>query len=266
MQQRPRIIEDILARGPQIVVNDRLDTESADIEPLKDAGMLVINFEDLGSGAKHADLVVNAIYPEDEMLPKHYFGHRYFVLRDEFVYAAQPEVRENVGSILLTFGGVDPNNFTSKVLEAIHGFCGERGIKITVVAGFGYRRFDSLEPFAGINVVKNAQNICDYMTNADIIFTSAGRTTYEVASLGVPCIVLAQNERETTHFFASREYGFENLGLGTAVSGGRILENFRHIVDSFQTRQHMSGLMKKADLKKGRARVKALINDVLEQI
>jgi spore coat polysaccharide biosynthesis predicted glycosyltransferase SpsG len=266
MQEQPNMVDEILVRSPHVVINDRLDTVPDDIVPLKNAGIAVINFEDLGDGAKHADLVINAIYPEEEIQPRHYFGHRYFVLRDEFVYAEQPRLRERVANVLLTFGGVDPNNFTRKVLESIYGFCIESGIKITVVAGFGYRRFDTLEPFAGIDVVRNAQNICEYMAQADVIFTSAGRTTYEAASLGVPCIVLAQNARETTHFFASDEHGFENLGLGAAVPDGKILESFRHIVDSFHIRQHMSVLMKKADLKNGRARVNAMVNDVLEQI
>jgi hypothetical protein len=78
--------------------------------------------------------------------------------------------------------------------------------------------------------------------------------------------VLAQNKRETTHFFASKEYGFENMGLGAGLSGAEILGNFRHIAESPQTRRHMSELMKKADLKNGRKRVNALINDILEQL
>ncbi|HIQ28910.1 MAG TPA: hypothetical protein EYH42_10520 [Sulfurovum sp.] len=61
------------------------------------------------------------------------------------------------------------------------------------------------------------------MLAADVIFTSAGRTTYEIASLGVPAIVLAQNERELTHFFASNEFGFLNLGLGYNVSKKTLL-------------------------------------------
>ncbi len=43
--------------------------------------------------------------------------------------------------------------------------------------------------------------IAKYMLNADIIFSSAGRTIYEIASISTPAIILAQNERELTHFF-----------------------------------------------------------------
>ena len=69
------------------------------------------------------------------------------------------------------------------------------------------------------------------MLEADLIFTSAGRTTYEVASIGVPTIVLAQNDRELTHFFASSEFGFINLGLGYNVSNELLLKEFIELVN-----------------------------------
>ena len=102
------------------------------------------------------------------------------------------------------------------------------------------------------------------MLQADLIFTSAGRTVYEVASIGTPAVVMAQNEREMTHFFASVEYGFSNLGLGYEVSDESIMIEFIRIVNSFESRKHMSDLMKKQDLKSGRKRVHKLIQDLIQ--
>jgi len=39
------------------------------------------------------------------------------------------------------------------------------------------------------------------MYNVDIVITSNGRTIYEVASVGTPCISISQNEREERHLF-----------------------------------------------------------------
>jgi len=264
MQCEADIVDDIRNMAPDIVINDRLDTTEHYIRALKVAGIKVINFEDLGSGAKYADLVINAIYPEKTVLPKHYFGHEYFILRDEFMLTTSREQAEQTRSVLLTFGGVDPNNYTRKVIEAIYGYCRERGIEITVVAGFGYTEYKSLEPYKDIRIFKNSMTIAEHIREADIIFTSAGRTTYEVASLCVPTIVLAQNERELTHFFASAEYGFLNLGLGTAVKEDEILMAFAGLVENHASRQCMSNLMAKADLISGRKRVLKLINDIAE--
>lgn len=265
LQGEDDILDDIRRINPHVVINDRLDSSLGYVKSLCDEGYKVINFEDLGPGARLADLVVNAIYPEKQVLPRHYFGHEYFILRDEFVLTPSRPVSEHVSRVLLTFGGVDPNNYTCKVIEAIHAYCAANSIEIAVVAGFGYCRYETLEPYPQVNIYRNSMTIAEHMNSADIVFTSAGRTTYEVASLQVPAIVLAQNERELTHFFASAEYGFLNLGLGTALSTEEVLNAFAGLVENHAARQYMSGLMAKADLASGRKRTLKLINDIVEQ-
>jgi CMP-N-acetylneuraminic acid synthetase/spore coat polysaccharide biosynthesis predicted glycosyltransferase SpsG len=264
MQQHSDILDDIRSINPDLIINDRLDTDKAYIAALKHLGLQVVNFEDLGDGAKEADLVINAIYPEKQILQNHFFGHDYFVLRDEFIYSRQKEAIGEVRNILVTFGGVDPNNYTKKVIETIYDYCNANRITITVIAGFGYKEYDSLGVFETIDVKKNVTNISQYMLEADLIFTSAGRTTYEIASIGTPAIVMAQNEREMTHFFASSEFGFLNLGLGYKLTDEELYKNFISLVDATESRKYMSNLMKKTDLKSGRKTVNRLIQNLME--
>lgn len=265
MQSSENIIDDIKEQSPDIIINDRLDTTDDYIEELKRLNLKVINFEDLGSGAKKADLVVNAIYPEKQVLKNHYFGHNYFILRDEFIYSSQIKVDQDVKNILITFGGVDPNNYTKKVIDTIYNYCVKQNIIITVIAGFGYYKYNSLQKYKEVNIKQNVTNISKYMLEADIIFTSAGRTTYEIASIGTPTIVLAQNERELTHFFASSEFGFLNLGLGYNISDKELFDNFIELVNSVDSRKYMNKLMKKINLKDGRKVVIKLIQDLIEE-
>ncbi len=265
IQENQNIIDDIKKLNPDIIINDRLDTDESYISKLKELKLKVINFEDLGDGAKKADLVINAIYPEKQVLKNHYFGHDYFILRDEFIYSKQKEINKKVTNILITFGGVDPNNYTKKVIETIYGYCQTNGISISVIAGFGYNKYETLEEFENIHVEKNVNNISKYMLEADLIFTSAGRTTYEIASTVTPAIVLAQNERELTHFFASSEFGFLNLGLGYNISNEELQKNFIELVESYESREYMSELMKKVSLKNGRKTVIKLIQNLIEE-
>lgn len=266
MQTQSAIVDDIKQLNPDVVINDRLDTSEQYIRSIKAAGIKTINFEDLGPGAHSADLVINAIYPEREVLPKHYFGHKYFILRDEFLLTPPREPSPQVKKVLLTFGGVDPNNYTRHVIESITDYCQSNDVEILVVAGFGYSHYETLTPYSHVKIIRNSTNIAELMREADVIFTSAGRTTYEAASLKVPTIVLAQNERELTHFFATAEHGFLNLGLGTAVSNKQILNAFESLSENFQSRQYASGIMAKADLHSGRQRVLKLINSIVEQV
>ncbi len=264
MQENEDIGDDIKRISPDIVINDRLDTELAYVSALKSLGIKVINFEDLGAGARKADLVINAIYPEKEILPHHYFGHQYFILRDEFLFSEPRTVSKKVSRVLLTFGGVDPNNYTRKVLESIYDYCLQNSITLSVVAGFGYRDYHTLKKFTHITVHKNAVDIAEHMKQADIIFTSAGRTVYEIASLHIPAVVLAQNERELSHFFASEAYGFTNLGLGYNVDNEALLRVFQNLVESYESRKEVGLLMEKTDLRQGRKRVLKLIKNIVE--
>ncbi|MEM1319462.1 MAG: acylneuraminate cytidylyltransferase [Bacteroidota bacterium] len=262
-QQSEKLVDDLLAMEPDIVINDLLDTSADYVQALKASGIKVINFEDLGPGAAHADLVFNAIYPEKEQLHNHYFGPSYFCAREEFILTSPKALAPEIKNILLTFGGVDPNNLTIKVLELIYEHCVEQGITLNIVAGLGYQQYDSLRAFDQAHIHQNISNISDFMRAADLAFTSAGRTTYELALMGVPTIVMAQNEREQSHFFAYPTYGFINLGLGTEVTAEQLLLNFNHLINNFDARRAMRDKMFAHDLRNGKRRVIKLINDLI---
>ncbi len=263
VQESDNIIEDIKKRQADLVINDILDTTTSYMQELKSLNINIINFEDLGNGAHLADVVINAIYPEKKKVSNHFYGQDYFILRDEFFYFKNEKEIKSVKEILITFGGVDPNNYTKKVLASIYDYCLENNIKINVIAGFGYQNYDSLSLFSEINIHTNIPNISDYMYQCDLIFTSAGRTVYEIASIGTPAIVLSQNQRETTHFFASSDFGFLNLGLGFEVENSAILNSFTSLVNNEVKRKEMSEKMKQNRLKDGRKTVKNIIQNVL---
>lgn len=265
LQQSDNIMDDILALNPNVVINDILDTDKDYVQSLKQAGMRTINFEDLGTGARHADLVINDMYPEEQILPNHYFGPRYFCARDEFLLTPVKAIKPAVRSVLLTFGGTDTNNLTKKVLEAIYASCREHQIQINVVVGLGYRQTDSLETYPGIAVHQNIRNMADFMHEADVIFTSAGRTIYEIACIGTPAIVMAQNQRETTHFWASDENGCRYLGLGTEVSIPQIRQAFQDVIRNHDLRRQMHQAMMRQNIKQGTPEVIQLIRQTIEQ-
>lgn len=263
-QQTGSLENDILKLHPFLVVNDRLDTSKESIQRLKENNIRIVNIEDLGEGAHYADLVINAIYPEKEVLPRHYFGPDYFCAREEFLLHKEKEIEASVNTVLLSFGGVDPCNMTLKVLQSIYEFCSQANIKIRVILGMGYKNADSLRPFPDIEIHRNVQSISDFIYEADIAFSSAGRTIYELALIGTPSIVLAQNEREMSHFFASEKNGFLHLGLGKDASEDKILTAFKEVYNSSARRTDMNKKMKKHNIRTGRERVIKLIKDLIE--
>lgn len=264
-QEGEDLTDDILKIAPDIVINDILDTSHSYMEALRAMEIRTINFEDLGPGASKADLVINAMYPEGQILANHYFGAKYFILRDEFLFTPDKVINEEVKHVMLSFGGVDPNNYTYRVLSLLEPFSRKMGFELTVIAGMGYEHADELRnKFSSVKLKTDIQSMSDEILNADLIFTSAGRTTFEVASIGTPAIVLCQNKRETTHFFASEKNGFYNLGLGFEKEDDEIIQAFHHVQD-VRLRKAMQERMLDNDLRQGKTRVMKLITNLIEQ-
>lgn len=253
--------------NPHIVINDILDTSLEYITNLKEEGYFVINFEDLGEGIQAADLVFDALYEHNLDIPNVYVGREYYILKDEFFFQKQKIVTKDVNNVLITFGGTDPNNLTEKALQAIihSGF----NKTITVILGMGYPNkqeiIDKYSVFNNIIIYENVKNMSEHMFKADIILTSAGRTMYEVCSIGVPCICLCQNEREQTHVFGNHQNGFMNLGLGKDLSVEDISKEFRDLVEDFELRNYMNEKMLNIDLRHGFENIQLVIKTAYSQ-
>lgn len=263
LQKHENIIDDIRDINPDLIINDVLDTKESFIKHLKRIGLKVVNFEDLGKGALHADLVINALYPESKPFSNHYYGHKYFCAREEFINSKIKTIGE-VNKVLISFGGTDSNNLTIRVLQSIYNYCNNSKIRISVILGLGYKNESSLNKFSEIEIVKNINNISDYFLYADLIFTSAGRTVYEIACIGTPTIILAQNDRELTHLFGNYKHGFINMGLGKDVTKSQILEQFNFLVTNKKERLKLNKRMLSVDLKSGKRRTIDLIRKQLK--
>jgi spore coat polysaccharide biosynthesis predicted glycosyltransferase SpsG len=249
--------------SPEIVVNDILDTSKEYITQLKDAGYFVVNFEDLGTGTEVADVVFDALYEHDVDEKNVFTGHKYYILKDEFYFQPQKIITQKVENILVTFGGTDPNNFTEKVIDSILATSYDG--RINVILGLGYdgleRLIDKYESNQAVQIYRNVSDISEFMFKADMIFTSAGRTMYEVCSLGVPTICLCQNERELTHVFANESNGFINMGLGADVGKQQIIDEFVKLVNDYELRSEMNRKMLDVDLKDGFENIWSIIRE-----
>lgn len=233
-QGEEKLEDTVLKLRPDLVVNDILNTDAEYMGALAKAGVRTVNFEDEGEGADLADLVINAVYDVSSSAEKRLCGPAWFCLRDEFVNATRNTFREDVKTVLITFGGTDQRNFTRRVFEVIEPICRERGIAIRIVAGPGYmhryemeRRVKEASETNSLISFTWATNVMSrMMEGADLCICSAGRTTYELAHMRVPAIVLATHEREAKHSFARPRYGFVFLGLMDRVTDQQITRAF----------------------------------------
>ncbi|APE46392.1 hypothetical protein BO996_00225 [Delftia sp. HK171] len=255
------LLQSVLTLKPDFVINDILDTDAAYIFALKQQGLRVVNFEDMGSGADIADLVVNALYSPHNDNDNLLSGPHYFCLRDEFIYLPERPARDSVQRVLITFGGADDADLTSQVLRAIEPICRGYGIFIDIVTGPGYRHHEHLNqvlmqlPRDVVNYVGATTRISDYMCTADLAVTSGGRTVLELAALQVPTMVICQSYRETIHEFASQANGVMNFGLWTELDLNQFIQKFEMLIESSDSREEMRRKASSIDLRKGKKRV-----------
>ncbi|MHA1239081.1 MAG: cytidylyltransferase domain-containing protein [Candidatus Odinarchaeia archaeon] len=239
---------------PDIVINDILDTEKEYILALRNQGIFVVNFEDLGEGSEYANIVFNALYESSNPPQSHYYGYRYVILRQDFYYYPIRELSPEVNNILLTFGGVDENNLTLKTLTALEKINFTKNV--TVILGLGYKHTNSLKEFMeksklNIELHRDVKSMARFVYNADIAVTSKGRTIYEIASLAVPCVAIAQNEREMLHLFADLSRGIVSLGLAYNLSIDKISKNLQRIINNYELREKLHRNLRKYNLKRG---------------
>ena len=77
--------------------------------------------------------------------------------------------------------------------------------------------------------------------------------------MGVPAIVLAQNEREAEHVFAGIQNGFINLGLGKDTDAITIIKTMQWLAETPNVRKEMRNIELAREFTKGRQRVTDLI-------
>lgn len=267
-----KLADVVLAQNPAMVINDILDTGASYMDKLKSQDVRIVNFEDMGEGAGKADLVINALYPHQKSSGNLLVGPEYFCLRDEFLYVNETtssNAVEGISRVLVTFGGVDEGNLTKTAVVEIADICAKYGIGIDIVLGPGYKDDESLKSFLRdievpeINVVQRTKRISDFMQRADLAITSAGRTVFELTALRVPAIIIAQNEREMTHTFASEENGMIHLGSRKDLKAGMLHDALERLVIDIDSYRVLKNAMKAHDLKDGKARVIAKIISLL---
>ena len=250
-----------------IVINDILDTSKDYVNRLKDAGCFVVNFEDLDEGSSYAHLVFNALYEKTNPQSNHRFGYEYECLKEQFFLYQPVKFRDSPRVLFVTFGGVDQNNLTSRILNIAPRLLEESSLeKIIVVLGGEYSHELEIPPDLDsiVEVHRKVENMPELMSQADIAVTSNGRTIYELASMAIPTISIAQNDRETLHLFARYHKGINYLGISCTVQDDDLASSIIQLASNTDLRRKMYDELSEASvvIRKGLTRI---INEITSE-
>ena len=167
----------------------------------------VAYIDDLRSFDYNVDLVINY-----DVIPSSYInkykqfytkakktllGAQYTPLRKQF-QNPRLHFRENFQNILITTGGSDPYDFTTKL--ATYLISQEITMDTHIVVGKLFNNISDLETLAAkyshIYLHKNISNMAALMEQCDFAISTAGTTLYELCSLGIPSISIAMSDNQ----------------------------------------------------------------------
>jgi len=206
----------IRREAPDILVNDILDTTREQMRELRGLAKMIVNFEDLGEGRELADLVFNALYEDFSLDDHHFGGAQYAILRDEFLFLPRRLTREKVQLITATFGGSDPNNIALHCMRVLPAEFPDIHFRVIIGPGYGHDKTEIrhlAEVHTNAELIDVATDMARHLSESDLVITSGGRTVFEAAACGAPCIVICQNLREMSHRHITERDGVINLGL-----------------------------------------------------
>ena len=241
---------------------------------LKGKGCRILFLDDYGHGERYvADLVLNQnaqanpdFYKDRSSESRLLLGSRYVLLRREFrAWQKWPRVITSVASrILVTLGGSDPEDVTSRVLQAVDEVQDQR-LEVVVIAGGSNPHLASLHRHISqaqhdVRLVKNAENMAELMAWADVAVSAAGATCWEMCLLGLPAVVvdLAPNQVPIARELHRRGIAIY-AGSANALSPSAIAGPLCEILRSVERRSTMSRMGRELVDGNGAARVAALL-------
>lgn len=255
-----QFLNEISKEKPELVIFDKLDTDAELIEQIKDLSpdTKVVTFEDQGTGALKADLVVSDLYPNPAIEPnKQLTGINNAILAPSFeTLDRNSEPKQTVEQIVVLFGGTDPSELAIKALSSLQeiGFPG----KVKVIRGLGANEITQ-DFNLDVEFLSNVKNMPRVLAEADIALSSAGRTITELASLGIPTICLAQNQKELNHSHTTEDNGVIMLGLGENLSEADLAQEITKLINDFQLRKNLHANAKNSTADRRNKRIVAEI-------
>jgi UDP-2,4-diacetamido-2,4,6-trideoxy-beta-L-altropyranose hydrolase len=182
------------------------------------------------------------IAPEAVLL----LGSKYVLLRHEFRVAKQTLVHEPQSrQVLISFGGADPVNMTSRAVRALAARSWP-GVEFVVLSGMncpfrGIIEQETAQAGSAFSVVYNTSDMAGLLRKSVMALCSASATCWEAAFMGVPVLmmILADNQEALAASVETMKAG-ASLGWHDRVSDEAIVRAVDGLLQDGSRRLAMS--------------------------
>ena len=217
-----RVVQDLQAAikcissdTPCVVVMDCSSASQEVVVACANSGIPVVALDYFISEQPLPAAVVNLIDHNPATLSGHsptregvayYEGPQYAIIRDEFLTARDRRISSGSSTLLkkivIAFGGADPSGNTKRAMNMLAQWPDEFVVDLIIGPLFT----SEIEPMIAsvrhkcdINIHTSPSYIGKLFKEADLVFCGGGGTLLEAICVGIPAIVIAQNEAELRH-------------------------------------------------------------------
>lgn len=145
-------------------------------------------------------------HPPDRSGVEYHEGPRYAIVREEFIRARERRKmrgeREKPDKVVIAFGGADPAGNSGLALGILARWPGEFSVELIVGPLFKAavdNAVDAARQNCNVRKHVSPEDMGALFEDADLIFCGGGGTLLEALCVGVPAIVIAQNNAELRH-------------------------------------------------------------------
>ncbi len=160
-------------------------------------------------------------------------GPAYSLLRKEFWRSQKKEIRKKVTCLMLTLGGNDEKQIMPSILRLLIKDYSLLRKKVIIGKGFNNRLINKLKKIKDKNVdlifYPEAKEMKKIMLESDIAISAAGQTLYELASIGIPTIVLAVAQNQLNNAKGWQETGL--IDYAGSWKDTRLLHNLTRSIN-----------------------------------
>ena len=229
-----------------------------------------ILFDDAWCKNVYSDILFNGTnvkdyhkYKKINKNSKLFLNTKYWIINKNFLYFRKKllDIKEKQKyHIVISMGGVDPNNLTLNVVNSIKDI---KIIDIMIVVGPFFNNTIKLKNIIKSNrhikLIKSSEKIWRDFSKADVVITNGGNTLFELSALSIPTLSIPAFKHEIKYSEAFMNENFSiNLGL-KQINKKKINFNLLNLLQNISLRKKMFYSGKKIVDGKGLLRVQKII-------
>lgn len=230
---------------------------------LKKLAKKLIYIDDINLFSYPVDIIINGNitgkylgYQKYNQGQRFLVGPEFNLIRTEFCNLPPRKVNVRVNEIMITTGGADTYNLTTKLLNILLQKPEYRDVRINVLVGSGFTNCNDLEclrqSYSNIFLYANSvlpnppkniiySDVSSIMLRSDLAISAGGSTLYEFAACGTPvlAIIIADNQEGIVQKMDELGY-LINLGWYDQLNEDYFLNTFKEAIENYEKRKEIS--------------------------